>query len=427
MTSSPDSTFVFVQLPDTGDVVVAGRYDLEHAAGRPVGVFVYARSYMDRPESFALDPENLPLVDRELRTVKNRGMFGVLRDAAPDFWGRLVVDRRGPGANNELEYLLTTTDVRVGALSFAPDSTPRAVSYAGVLTMGHLEAATGEAAALESEIDGEEAIAEQLQPLLYPSSPMGGARPKAVVIDDEGQLWVAKFPARSDRWNNAITESSFMALADLCGIRVPATRVLRVGDGDVLLVKRFDQEPSEAGIIRRPFISAYSLFDLDEDVIDRTEWSYLEFAQLVRKISSRPDEDARELFKRAVFNALVSNLDDHPRNHAMLMEDGGWRLSPAYDLTPAQTRSRDARDLAMSCGVTPGRERWANRLNLISGAGHFGVRDDEANEIITAMKGQVLASWQETFEIRGGTRQDQANIEHAIVSAYPGFEYPTTD
>ena len=81
----------------------------------------------------------------------------------------------------------------------------------------------------------------------------------------------------------------------------------------------------------------------------------------------------------------------------------------------------------MSCGVTPGRERWANRLNLISGAGYFGVRDDEANEIITVMKGQVLASWQETFEIHGGTRQDQTNIEHAIVSAYPSFEYPTTD
>jgi serine/threonine-protein kinase HipA len=423
MTSSEGDTFVFIQLPATGAIVVAGRYSLESTAGGRIGRFVYGNTYLRRPEAIALDPENLPLIELEFTTTNNDGMFGVLRDASPDYWGRLVIDRRGPAATNELEYLLATTDVRVGALSFGPDAVPGKVRYDGVLKLVQLSAAAAAADALEGELDGEEPLATELEDLLHLSSPMGGARPKTVVIDERGQLWMAKFPARGDRWNNAITESAFLALARLCGLRVPNTKVVRIGDLAVLLVQRFDQEPSSKGPIRRPFMSAYSLFDLDEKVLDRRRWSYLEFSHLVRKFSSRPAEDARELFSRAVFNALVSNLDDHPRNHAMLMLQGKWRLSPAYDLTPSRTRSLERRELAMACGITPGRERWANRQNLISGAGSFGIDKAEADNIIMKMMNTISSSWERLVTAEGGTAQDRANISHAFPTAYPGFEY----
>ena len=426
MTSESRTTFVFIQLPDTGELVVVGRYALESTRGGPLGRFVYGKSYLDRANAIALDPENLPLTAREYTTVKNNGMFGVLRDAAPDYWGRMVIDRSGRVVLDELDYLLATTDVRVGALSFAPDPAPPALNYEGVLSMDQLSSAAQAASDLEGVVEGGEPLHGPLHQLLHLSSPMGGARPKAVVLDAASQLWIAKFPARADRWVNATVEAAWLDLAAMCGIRVPPTEIIRIGDARVLLVRRFDQEPSGTGTTRRPFISAYSLFDLDDQVSDRRAWSYLEFAQLVRKVSGRPQEDSRELFRRAVFNALTSNLDDHPRNHAMLMEAATWRLSPAYDLTPSRASSLDFRELAMICGLAPGRDRWANRANLVSGCGYFGIGENEAQGIIATMKDIVLSNWEGAMTGRGATAQDRANISHAIVSSYPGFEYPAT-
>jgi len=186
-------------------------------------------------------------------------------------------------------------------------------------------------------------------------------------------------------------------------------------------VKRFDQEPWGNGSIRRLRLSAHSLLGLEESVTDRLGWSYPDLAHLLRRISSTPGEDATELFRRMVFNALVSNTDDHPRNHAVLGTDTRqWRLSPVFDLVPSNDRSLDDRSLAMTCGVTPGRERWANRLNLVSGAQHFDLGIEEADTLITRMKEIVVGRWEDHVRIHGGTAQDARNIAHAI--AYPGFD-----
>ncbi len=428
MTSKKQSTFVYFQLPETNEIVVAGRYTLDMTGSEPVGRFVYGLSYLARREAIPIDPENLPLQTGEFETVRNAGLFGVLRDAAPDYWGRLIIDRRGLGTDTELQYLLETNDARVGALSFGPTSSPAALNFEGLFAMEDLQRAAKATAAVEGEIAGEPAAAEEFYELLHRSSPMGGARPKTVIIDQQGQLWVAKFPARKDRWNNALIEGSFLTLAKGCGICTPETQIVHLPDGvDVLLVKRFDQEPRRNGVTRRPFISAYSLFDLDEYIADRSGWSYLDFAQIVAKTSAKPREDCHELFRRAVFNALVSNLDDHPRNHAMIYESAGWRLSPAYDLTPSRTQSKDNRELAMICGTVPNRERWANRKNLVSGAGYFDLSQTEAEAILSSMKSQVLSEWENTVTSLGGSSQDCANISHAIVSEYPGFEYDHDD
>ena len=423
--TSRGGTYVFVQLPSTREIVICGRYELEEVGDEHLGRFVYGRTYLDRPDAVAIDPVNLPLGDTEFTTTKINGMFGAMRDTAPDHWGRMVIERRDRGReHNELHYLLGSSDVRVGALSYGPRQDVPVLDYSSAHSLEDLRAASAAADALEGEIEGEEnPLLADLDRLLEPSSGMGGARPKTVLID-EGQLWLAKFRSRGDRWNNAIVEAAFLSLAGESGITVPETKIIALDGQKILLVKRFDQEPWGDGYIRRLFLSAHSLLGLDESVMDRRGWSYMDLAHLLRRISSTPGEDARELFRRMVFNALVSNTDDHPRNHAMLgTATGEWRLSPAFDLVPSSGRSLDDRELAMACGVTPGRERWASRLNLVSGAQHFGLGAEEADTLITGMKEIVVGRWEDHVRVQGGTVQDGRNIAHAI--DYPGFEYDT--
>ncbi len=422
--TSRGATYVFVQLPSTREIVICGRYELEELGDEHLGRFVYGRTYLDRLGAVAIDPVNLPLRDTEFTTTKVNGMFGAMRDTAPDHWGRMVIERRDRGReHNELDYLLGSSDVRVSALSYSPRQDVPALDYSSAHSLGDLGAVSAATDALEGEIEGEEnPLLADLDRLLGPSSGMGGARPKTVVIDGDGQLWVAKFPSRGDRWNNAIVEAAFLSLAGECGITVPETRIIELDGKKILLVKRFDQEPWGNGSIRRLFLSAHSLLGLEESVTDRLGWSYLDLAHLLRRISSTPGEDSTELFRRMVFNALVSNTDDHPRNHAVLGTDTrGWRLSPVFDLVPSNDRSLDDRSLAMTCGVTPGRERWANRLNLVSGAQHFDLGIEEADTLITGMKEIIVGRWEDHVRIHGGTAQDARNIAHAI--AYPGFEY----
>lgn len=426
MTSRPTGTFVFVQLPSSEEVVVAGRFELETRPEGNVGRFRYGRSYLARPDSIPLDPVHLPLVPREFRTTLNGGLFGALRDVAPDYWGRTVIERRGH-PENELAYLLATSDVRVGALSFGPTSEPPSLDSDAAVPMARIQQAAESAGAHEVEIAGLDPVAgldpgaRLLEELLEPSSGVGGARPKTVVAGEDGQFWIAKFPSRADRWDNALAEATYLRLAAECGIRVPASKILELGERRVLLVRRFDQAP---GSIRRPFLSAHTLLGLGEGVMDRKMWSYIEFAHLLRRVSSHPEADAKELFVRAVFNALTTNLDDHPRNHAVIWEGDGWRLSPAYDLTPSPAQSQDERLLAMDVGDIPGgRPRWANRATLRSGARHFGFTEEEANEVISRLKAIVLDRWRPIARELGGTQRFQDQIAHAFPDAYPGFEF----
>jgi len=422
MTSDCLGTFVFIRLPTSGEVVVAGRYELEPNPAGHVGHFTYGRSYLARADKIALDPIHLPLREGTVRTALNRGLFGALRDASPDFWGRVVIERtHSPG--NELDYLLATPDTRIGALSFGPTSEAPQLDRASGVPLEKLERAAEAAEVIEEALAGNESKVMLDPALLDPSSGVGGARPKTVVVDNDGQLWIAKFPARSDRWNNAIAEATYLRLAAECGIRVPESRVLELGNRSILLVRRFDQAP---GLVRRPFLSAHSLLGLDDSVTDRTGWSYIDLAHVLRRISIKPEDDARELYRRAVFNAITSNMDDHPRNHAVVWDDGGWRLSPAYDMAPSVGRAQDERLLAMAVGSIRGVEpRWANRGNLISSSAHFGLAESEADALITELKDLVVSRWKEVLASVADRPTVADQIAHAFLDSYPGFEYPT--
>jgi serine/threonine-protein kinase HipA len=245
---------------------------------------------------------------------------------------------------------------------------------------------------------------------------MGGARPKAVVENDEG-LWIAKFNRSDDRWNYARIEHAMLVLARACGLTTAESRVVSVGARDVLLIKRFDREKTEAGYQRARMVSALTLLKTDDSPQFVDKWSYVVLAEELRRVNAEAKKDATELFRRMCFNALISNTDDHPRNHAIIAKRHDWKLSPAYDLTPTPHVSIERRDLAMICGD---QGRLANATNLLSQAARFLLPEEDARSIVEAMKDRVKRTWYETARSAGVSEKDCERIAGAF--GYPGFD-----
>ena len=412
--------FVYITLPGQTEFVTAGRLVLEpDRAGVPLGRFVYGKSYLERPEAVPIDPVELKLARTTYRTTALKGVFGALRDAGPDYWGRRVIEKHaGKPQLGELDYLLYAPDDRAGALGFGLGAKPPAPKRQFNKTLD-LEKLIGLADAIIADEDlpqGPEA--DQVEDLMLIGTSMGGARPKAVVEDDDG-LWVAKFNRPDDKWNHARVEHAMLVLARACGIQSAESRIVTVGDRDVLLVRRFDREKAEGGYLRTRMISGLTLLRTEDTHQHRARWSYVLMAEELRRIAADPKQDTVELFRRMCFNALISNIDDHPRNHAMIAKDKDWKLSPAYDLTPSMPVSLERRDLAMICGDA---NRYAHAENLLSQSPRFYLKRAEAEALITAMEEQIAASWYETARREGVSEQDCGTIKTAFV--YSGFRLP---
>jgi serine/threonine-protein kinase HipA len=201
-------------------------------------------------------------------------------------------------------------------------------------------------------------------------------RDSAVVQDHDG-LWIAKFNRPDDRWNNTRVEHAMLRLARECGITTAESRIEAVAGKDVLLIKRFDREKTPKGFTRARMISGLTLLHADDALAMRIRWSYVLLVEELRRVVAEPKKDARELFRRICFNALVSNIYDHPRNHALIAKDKDWKLSPAYDLTRTGDR------FAMECGDMG---RYANAKNILSQHARFLLDENEAAKIISDMK-----------------------------------------
>ena len=432
MTSeAPAECFVYITLPGQTEPVTAGRFALSvDRRGAPEGRFVYGRSYLERPNAVALDPVELKLSPRTYATAALNGVFGALRDASPDYWGRRLIQRHLSKAQpGEMEYLLYSPDDRAGALGFGLNQTPPAPKRAfnQTLDLAKVQAiadiivadddrpdqrdrdhAAGAAADHDDDRD-------QVEKLMVIGTSMGGARPKAVVEDDAG-LWIAKFNRPDDTWNSARVEHAMLILARACGLTTAESRVVEVAGRDILLVKRFDREKTQAGYLRARMISALTLLRTEDTYQSRDKWSYVLLAEEIRRVCADPSQNAAELFRRMCFNALISNIDDHPRNHALIAKEADWKLSPAYDLTPTVPVSTERRDLAMECGDAG---RFANAGNLLSQSARFLLEPGEAAAIVDAMEAQVRGTWYATARAAGVSERDCEAIARAF--AYPGF------
>ena len=419
MTPKKQECFVYMTLPGQTDQITAGKYVLEKTEqGIDVGHFVYGRSYLSRADAVEIDPIELKLENKVFNTVTMKGVFGALRDASPDYWGRRIIERNLKVAQaDEMTYLLQSADDRIGALGFGFNQTPPAPNRVFNQKI-QLDRLQKEAELLvNEEVKPENPITAQVQELLLIGTSMGGARPKAV-IEDDNKLWVAKFNRMDDKWNNALVEYAMLKLAEKCGIETALSKVVSVAGKDVLLVKRFDREKVSDGYLRYRMISSLTVLQAGDDYTQREKWSYIQLAEELRRISKQAKRDAEQLFRRMVFNALISNTDDHPRNHAFIAQDKNWQLSPAYDLTPNPLVSIEQRDLAMICGQMG---RFANKDNLLSEADKFLLNQDQAKKIIDEMYKIVKNEWYATARHAGVTEADCEKIKSSFV--YEGFNY----
>jgi serine/threonine-protein kinase HipA len=408
--------FVYITLPGETSAVTAGKFVLgKNARGDGLGQFVYRGKYLEDPKAVEIDPVELKLSKRTYETVLLNGVFGALRDAGPDYWGRRVIEKHaGKAQLGELDYLLESPDDRAGALGFGLNTEPPAPLRKFNSTID-LEKLQNLADALVKDNLPNDPHAQQVQDLMLLGTSMGGARPKAVVQDDDG-LWVAKFNRDDDRWNNTRVEHAMLRLARECGLTTAESKIETVGGKDVMLVKRFDREKTAKGYTRARMVSGLTILRADEAPEARQNWSYVILVEELRRIIEEPKKDAKELFRRVCFNALISNIDDHPRNHAIIAKEKSWKLSPAYDLTPSTPVSQERRDLALDCGD---QGRYANAKNILSQHARFLLDHAEAEKIVNDMKAQVEATWYDTVRASGVSDKDAETIRGAFV--YPGF------
>ena len=369
--------YVWKWLPGETEPVVAGelRFDSE---GRQA--FAYGRSYLERENAEPIYAPELDLKSGTQEPVDGLDHFSCLRDAAPDAWGRRVIqasllgrDDIDSGANlEEGVFLMHSASDRTGSLDFqesASEYVPR----------------EEDAASLDDLYDVVELVAQgmpiprDLNAALFHGSAIGGARPKAVITDGEVKF-VAKFSLSNDTHNMVKAEYVAMELAARVGLEVANVSLKKVAGKDVLLVERFDRVKVDGGWSRHSLVSGLTVLGLDEKWA--REASYPELADCIRRDGVKFKKDARELFSRMVFNVLMGNTDDHARNHAFFVEGQSIQLSPAYDITPFPRAGGEASHAMKVFG-----ENNLSRISLcIDTAVDFGLVKDEALAIV---EGQI--------------------------------------
>ena len=424
-TPSTREVYIYIQLLGELTSVPAALLRMQTLAdGTQLGRFRYGDRYLERAGAVALDPFQLPLGKTVYEFTELYGIPGVVRDAGPDTWGRRVIEHhleRSPADLQEIDYLLHGPMDGAGNLSFGLTAQPPAPkrSYNRTHQLADLIDAT-------QAIDAGEPLTTHLLGALNhltAGTSLGGARPKATV-EDADVLWLAKFPGKGDPFNLQRVEFATLELARRCGLNVAQARLQTVAKQDVLMLQRFDRQHLELGVkrnagqgktqnghLRFGMASAFTLLGCGDSHLDRSRWSYPLLADQLRRWSAKPADDKVELFKRMVFNAAITNNDDHPRNHALLHRQAGWRLSPAYDLLPTPLVSQQRRDLALTVGHYG---RTASLYNLLSQSGQFGLSDDEARRQVEATVG-VVRQWRTVFAGCGVSEKDMDFIAPAML------------
>ena len=381
---------VLVYVHISSEPSLAGRLWARTRRDRQSATFEYDPGWLKHHERFAFEPA-LELTAGPFHASSDKPLFGAIGDSAPDRWGRALMRRaerrraraakEAPRALQEIDYLLMVNDeARQGALRFAvEDGGPFLASEDAVAIPPLIELPRLLSAA--DRVGDESESSEDLRLLLAPGSSLGGARPKASVRDRDGQLAIAKFPSKNDEYDTVRWEAVALSLAAKAGVSVPDWRLQDVAGRSVLILRRFDRADGN----RIPFLSAMSMLGAR----DQDTRSYLEFVDVIRRHGASPKGDMRALWRRIVFSVLISNTDDHLRNHGFLYEGpDGWTLSPAYDLNPVPS---DIKPRILSTAVDL--EDTTASLDLVRGvAGYFELSPDDAQKIIGEV-GAAVSGW----------------------------------
>ena len=397
-------TYVFVHLAD--GPVPAGLLTMTDEPRNKYATFAYGRRYLERSDRVAVDPIALPLHDagtaRTYQTEEGFAVFNGIRDAAPDGWGQyLMYKAMGDRLPGDADLILASGDHRVGALAFGPTpERPERITPWGDGPAPGEEFTLAELAEAAERAQHVDELDENLRALLSAGSSLGGARPKAATTIGQ-QPWIAKFQMRGDSFPECRVEFATMRLAAECGLDVPSLDFRRVLDRDIYLIERFDRIPHGNRIERLPFASGLTILGAHESEVSR--YSYADLAGAIRQFGTQVRKDLHELFRRMVLNILVTNDDDHLRNHGFLFDGTGWRLSPLYDVVPKPQVGLERR---LVLGVGP-EGRNATIENALAGAAVFDLGVEEAAAVVDEVRQIVSARWEALFAEAGVSSADR--------------------
>ncbi len=377
--------------------------------------FAYGMNYLKRPGALEVDPVALSIADKAAVTAKRllpvAGLpfFGGIRDAAPDAWGRRVIEAKLKVPANSLpesQYLLHAGSDRVGALDIRNHiSDAPTVGASAWHSLAHLVEAA-------SRIDEGLPVPAHLDAIFQGGSALGGARPKASIRDEQGILWLAKFASASDAMDVPTIEAATLLLAKEAGQCVPPVRTQSLSDRSVMLIQRFDRYWSEVGTeCRMGFVSGLTMLGCDES--ESPNKSYADLADAIRRYChpSVIRRDNEELFRRMVFNILVTNDDDHLRNHGFVWDPrlSGWALSPLYDVMP---RAAVADERYLQLGVGP-QGRLADLDNALAVHAKFTLSQSKACEIMSNVWA-VVREWRVYFDQYGVAEEQMDKVATAF-------------
>jgi serine/threonine-protein kinase HipA len=364
--------------------------------GKEIFAFEYSEGWLKSKFAQVIDPD-LELYSGPHYLDDNKDNFGIFLDSSPDRWGRVLMERREAILARdekragktllESDYLLGVFDEhRVGGLRFKLDkdgnflNDDRRFAAPPWASIRELQAASLRIE--EEKIDDPEYL-KWLNMLIAPGSSLGGARPKASVIDENGELWIAKFPSANDTKDMGGWEIVVYNLAKECGIAVAEARVEKyAGNYHTFLVKRFDR----IGKKRIHFASAMTMLGYTDNRDSHAGASYLELVEFLNRQGARVKEDLEELWKRIVFSIAVSNTDDHLRNHGFILTETGWILSPAFDINPNETGT----GLSLNISETDNSLNYELALEVSE---YFRLDKAKAEKIVKDVK-TVISHWQ---------------------------------
>lgn len=381
--------------------------------------FEYDKGWLKKTGlTLTLDPELMPYSGRQYPTGKN--IFGLFADASPDRWGRVLMNKRErilaekegrkPSKLYDSDYLLGVYDeTRMGGIRFkvnpegpflSDDKETAAPPWATLRTL--------EEASKNFENDETGLTEKWLNQLIKPGSSLGGARPKATVVDTKDQLWIAKFPSKNDENDTGAWEIVAHDLAALCGLNVPEAKLEKFSPlGSTFLIKRFDRFGSK----RVHFASAMTLLGKKDGASAADGSSYLDIAAFIKSYGAQPKKDLIELWKRIVFNMAVTNTDDHLRNHAFMLTDKGWILSPLYDVNPVPygdelSLNVDEDDNSISIDLA------------VQTAVKFGISKSDAEAVAEDILQIVRDNWERTAAGYALTRRQIEEMRPAFNACY---------
>lgn len=391
-----------------------GVLSAQQAKGKKAFSFEYDALWLKTGQKFLLDPDISLFSGSQYPNQKEN--FGIFLDSMPDTWGRTLMKRKAAQLAKEnnvktptlydIDFLLGVYDEsRMGALRFKIDPNGDFLDnnkIASTPPWSSIRELQNAAENIEDDKDNDE-IRKWLSILIAPGSSLGGARPKANILDTDKSLWIAKFPSKSDTIDKAAWEYLAYELAIQAGIDMAPCRIEKImGNYNTFFTKRFDRENGE----RIHFASAMTMTGNNEETIKDNHPSYLEIAEFISNYGVSIEKNLHQLWRRIVFNISISNTDDHLRNHGFILTNEGWILSPAYDLNPSIDKD----------GLSLNIDMYNNDLDfeLAKSVGeYFRLNEKQMNTIINEVS-SVVSKWKEIANKIGISRSEQQLMEKAF-------------